>query len=336
MEKSLPTIKEIARELKISTSTVSRALHNHHSIGLRTKMRVQELAKKLNYQPNQTAISFKQGKTFTIGVILPHLSESFFSSAICGIEDFANSKKYNVVLGQSHDDLAREIKIVETMKNQRVDGIVISVSKNTSTYAHFEALKDYNIPVVFFDRIPAMEGIHYVACNLLKGIQEAVGFLTRRNHRAIALLNGPETMLATKERLEGFIMALKKNKIKKDPLLITSTDLSKESTYRAMDYLLSLKHRPTAIITFNDYVALDAIQYAKKARVRINRDISFVSFANLPVCNYMENPPLASVEQFPYQQGEKAAEILLQLLNDPKKDQPPYRVVLEAKLEIHG
>jgi len=116
MKKSVPTIKEIAKRLNISVSTVSRALHNHHSIGLRTKMRVQELAKELNYEPNQTAISFKQGKTFTIGVILPQLSESFFSMAISGIEDFAKTKKYNVLLGQSHDDEQTEKQLVEAMK----------------------------------------------------------------------------------------------------------------------------------------------------------------------------------------------------------------------------
>ena len=98
MKKSVPTIKEIAKRLNISVSTVSRALHNHHSIGLRTKTRVQELAKELKYEPNQTAIFFKQRKTFTIGVILPELSESFFSSAISGIEDFAKTKKYNISL----------------------------------------------------------------------------------------------------------------------------------------------------------------------------------------------------------------------------------------------
>jgi LacI family repressor for deo operon, udp, cdd, tsx, nupC, and nupG len=339
MEKRLPTIKEIAKELNISVSTVSRALHNHHSIGLRTKLRVQELARKLNYEPNQTAIFFKQGKTFTIGVILPNLSESFFSSAISGIEDFANTKKYNVLLGQSHDDEQREKRIVETMKNHRVDGIIVSVSKNTATYEHFETLKNYNIPIVFFDRIPAMPDIHYVACNLENGIEEAVGFLIKRKHHDIGFINGPKTMLATGERLEGFKKALKKYKIKPNPALVISTDLSRESTYKAIHHLLSLKKRPTAVITFNDYVALDAIQYAKKAKVKINKDISFVSFANLPICSYMENPPLASVEQFPYLQGEKAAQMLLQLLDDGKKDPPaenlPYKIILEPKLEIH-
>src|SRR5262249_41215591 len=108
MKKNLPTIKEIAKRLNISPSTVSRALHDHPSIGLRTKSLVRELAKELKYEANQTAINFKQRKTFTIGVILPQLSESFFSSAISGIEDFASTKKYNVLVGQSHDDQERE------------------------------------------------------------------------------------------------------------------------------------------------------------------------------------------------------------------------------------
>src|SRR6476661_5457183 len=121
-----PTIKEIARRLNISVSTVSRALHDHYSIGLRTKMRVQQLAKQLNYEPNQTALFFQQRKTYTIGVILPELSEMFFSASISGIEDAAEKKNYTVLLGQSHDDAEREKKIVETMKNHRVDGLIVS------------------------------------------------------------------------------------------------------------------------------------------------------------------------------------------------------------------
>src|SRR5688572_26968161 len=166
MKKSVPTIKEIAKRLNISVSTVSRALHNHPSIGLRTKTLVQELAKELKYEPNQTAIFFKQGKTFIIGVILPQLSESFFSSAISGIEDFANTKKYNVLVVQSHDDHERQQQHVEAMKNHRVYGMIISMANNTSNYDHFDILKEYNIPLVFFDRIPKKKDIHFVACNL--------------------------------------------------------------------------------------------------------------------------------------------------------------------------
>ena len=337
MKKPVPTIKEIAKRLNISASTVSRALHNHHSIGLRTKTRVQELAKELKYEPNQTAIFFKQRKTFTIGVILPELSESFFSSAISAIEDFAGTKKYNVLVGQSHDNQEREKQLVEAMKNHRVDGMLVSIAKNTTHYAHFDMLKDYDIPLVFFDRIPRKSDVHYVACNLESGMTEAVHFLLKRGHKNIALINGPKTITASKERFEGYREALFHKKIKVDPAYITSTDLSRESTQQAMAELLALKRRPTAIITFNDYVALDAMQYAKQQQIRINQDISFVSFANLPMCHYMENPPLASVEQSPYEQGKKAAEILWQLLDDGTGDNAKARlqVVLESKLMIN-
>jgi DNA-binding LacI/PurR family transcriptional regulator len=311
----VPTIKDIAKILNISASTVSRALQDHHSIGLRTKMRVQQLAKELHYQPNQTAIFFKQRKTFSIGVVLPQLVESFFSSAISGIEDFARSKKYNVLVGQSHDDYETEKQLVETMKEHRVDGMLICLAKNTANYDHFAALENYNIPLVFFDRVPKKPDIHYVACNLEKGMTAAIHFLIKRGHRNIALINGPETIVATKERFEIYKEVLSRKRIKIDHRYIFSTDLTKNDTQKAMDELLLLKRRPTAIITFNDYVALDAIQYAKKRNIKINNEISFVSFANLPMCHYMENPPLGSVEQFPYEQGKQAADILLELIN---------------------
>lgn len=336
MKKPIPTIKEIAKRLNVSVSTVSRALHDHPSIGLRTKMRVQELARALKYEPNQTAIFFKQGKTFTIGVVLPELSESFFSSAISGIEDFANTKKYNVLVGQSHDDQQREKQLVEAMKNHRVDGMLISVAKNTSNYAHFEMLREYNIPVVFFDRIPKMEDIHFVACNLKSGMTAAIHFLIKRGHRNIALINGPKTIVASKERLEAYKDSLSRKKIKIDPAYIVTTDLSPDSTQKAMKELLALKRRPTAVITFNDYVALDAMQYAKRHQVKINEEISFVSFANLPICHYMENPPLASVEQFPYEQGKKAAEILWELLDGTAEENrmPKQQVLLGSQLML--
>ena len=318
-------------------STVSRALHDHHSIGLRTKMRVQELAKELKYQPNQTAIFFKQGKTFTIGVILPELSESFFSSAISGIEDFAKTKNYNVLVGQSHDDEQTEKQLVETMKNHRVDGMLISVAKNTGNYEHFDMLQDFNIPLVFFDRIPRKPGTHYVACNVVRGMEDAINFLVKRGHRNIALINGPKTIVASKERFEGYRDALSRKKIKVDPAYIVSTDLTPGETKLAMEELLALKRKPTAIITFNDYVALDAIKYAKSQKIKINTDISFVSFANLPLCHYMENPPLASVEQFPFEQGQKAAEILWRLLDaDPAEPVTTLnQVMLESKLMLN-
>ncbi|MDN3658197.1 LacI family DNA-binding transcriptional regulator [Ferruginibacter paludis] len=338
MENKLPTITEIARRLNISASTVSRALHNHSSIGLRTKMRVQELAKELNYEPNQTAIFFQQRKTFTIGVVLPELSEAFFSAAISGIEDCAYKNKYTVLMGQSHDSEEKEKQIIETMKSHRVDGLLVSIANKTNNYDHFESLKRYNIPVVFFDRIPDMPDIHYVACNLISGTIQAINFLIKKGHRVIGMLNGPEKLAASKEREEGYIQAMKKNRLKFDPTLVVNCDLSTDKVYAATEHLLKLKRKPTAIVVFNDYVALDAVQYARRQKLRINKDICFVSYANLPISHYTAFPPMASVEQFPYLQGQKATETLLELLSNKDSGQEGtntyYKIILESQLVI--
>jgi len=335
METGMPTIKQIARQLNISASTVSRALHDHPSIGLRTKTRVQQLAKELGYEPNQTAIFFQQGKTFTIGVILPELSEAFFGAAISGIEDCAQKNKYIVLMGQSHDNVEKEIQLVETMKNHRVDGLLISITKNTTDYAHFENLKRYDIPVVFFDRIPRMSNIHSIECNLEAGMIQAINLLIKKGHREIGLINGPDNMKASKDRANGYMKGLQKNRLKIDPANIIVSDLTKESTQAAIDKLFSRKRKPTAIIAFNDYVALDTLVYARQKKIKINKDFDLVSFSNLPIWNYFETPPFASIEQFPYQQGVKATEILLELLNrnkDAAEARPFFNVIFESQL----
>jgi LacI family transcriptional regulator, repressor for deo operon, udp, cdd, tsx, nupC, and nupG len=338
MENNLPTLKEIAKQLKISISTVSRALHNHHSIGLRTKMRVQQLAKELNYEPNQTAIFFQQRKTFTIGVILPELSEAFFSSAISGIEDCAYKNNYTVLMGQSHNSEEKEKQLIETMKNHRVDGLLISIAKNTTHYEHFENLKRYKIPVVFFDSIPNIPNIHYVTCNLVSGTIQAINFLFNKGHRVVGMINGPEKFYASQERKEGYIQAMTKSRLKFDPSLIVNTDLNTESIFEATKELLSSKRKPTAIITFNDYVALDAVKYARLQKLRINKDICFVSYANQPWNSHTAFPPLASVEQFPYLQGQKAAETLLELFSkkesETENNHTYYKIILESQLVL--
>jgi len=309
-----PTLKEIARRLNISVSTVSRALHDHYSIGLRTKMQVKKLASELNYEPNQTAIFFKQKKTFMIGVILPNLSQDFFAAMVNGIEDVAYTKNYTVLLCQSRDDQEREKQLVAAMRSHRVDGVLISIAKNTIDYEHFELLQRHKIPVVFLDRIPKMPDIHYIASSLGVGMQQSVDFLLKKKHRRIALINGPEHLPASQERLEAFKQALWRKRRKFDPSLVVSSDLSKESSGKAIQQLLDLKRTPDAIITFNDYVALDCLQYARRSTPGGIGNISIVSFANEPICHYMDNAPIASVEQFPYLQGEKATRLLLQLL----------------------
>jgi LacI family transcriptional regulator len=302
-------------------------------------MRVQQLAKELNYEPNLTAIFFQQGKTFTIGVVLPDLSEAFFSSAINGIEEVAYKNNYSVLLAQSHDDEEKEKRIFDTMKKHRVDGVLVSIGKNVSDYNHYEMMKRYNIPVVFFDRIPKLANIHYVVSDMQTGTKEAVDYLLKKGHRAIGMINGPDTLLASQDRMEGYINAMKKNRLKFDPSLIVSSSLTTKSTQDAFKELLALKRRPTAIVTFNDYVALDAMRYAKHLKLQINKDICFVSYANLPIIHYLESTPMASVEQYPNVQGQRATEVLLNLISRNREDEDEnityQKVIVESKLVLH-
>jgi LacI family repressor for deo operon, udp, cdd, tsx, nupC, and nupG len=336
MKEKPVTIKEIAKRLNVSVSTISRALHDHPSIGLGMRQQVQKLAQELKYEPNQAAISFKQGKTFTIGVILPNLSEEFFSIAINGIEDIATKNKYTVLIGQSHDDTEREKLITDTMRKHRVDGLIISLSKDTISYEHFDQLKEQGIPVVFFDRVPDTADSYTVSCNLKDSSAKLVDWLAGKGHSKIGFIKGPDTMLPSQERLDGYFEGLKKNNLPIDKSYVVQTDLGNKQTEEAMRQLLSLKERPTAVIAFNDYVALETIKYSRSQGLKINRDIFFVSYANLPVTSYLDEPPIASVEQFPYQQAEKATDILFQLINAKGSEENiAKKIVLESKVIVN-
>jgi len=334
MQSKPVTIKEIAKILNISPSSVSRGLHDHPSIGAVTREKIKQLAKSLNYEPNNAAILFQKGKTYTIGVILPELSEHFFSTAISAIEDEALKKNYTVIFAQSHDDYEKEVHLVEKMKNQRVDGLLVSISKGTTKFDHFEKLSAFNIPVVFFDRIPPFKNIHYVACSIESATIKAVNYLLKKGHRTIVMINGPTTLFASEERKEGYMQAITFNRLKFDPSLVINCDLTEKGTIDAANQFLNHKRKPTAIVAFNDYVALFLIKYLKQLKVIEEFDV--VSYANLPIISYLDHSPIASVEQYPYLQGQKAANILLDLINSPKSEnQAFYNTIVESDLIIN-
>ncbi|GAA4142895.1 LacI family DNA-binding transcriptional regulator [Sphingobacterium kyonggiense] len=328
------TIKEIARKLKISPSTVSRALNDHPSIGLVTTMRVKKMAEEMAYEPNQTAIFFKQRKTFTIGVILPKLSEPFFSEAISAIETVAEDKKYTVLLGQSLDNENREAQIIQTFKKHRVDGILISMGKNTGDTDFEDILSKTEIPVVFFDCVPDLDNVHKVYSDLSSGMVEAIDAFVDRGHRKIALINGPEALLASKERSEAFLNALAKQGISAEESYIVHTDLTEQGNEEAMEKLCSLADRPSAVVSFNDFVTLDLIRYAKQRGIILNQDMFFISYANYPLWKYMDNPPMGSIEQYPDVQAQKAAEILFDCIDKKEHVATPQHVVFPSKLVL--
>lgn len=333
MKKKPTTIKEIARRLKVSPSTVSRALNDHPSIGLVTTMRVKKVAEELNYEPNQTAIFFKQRRTFTIGVILPSLSEPFFSSAISEIEKVAGSHDYTVLMGQSHDDPERELQILHTFKKHRVDGVLMSLGKNTEDLGFIDLLNDAEIPIVFFDCVPKVGEVNKVYSDLSTGMVEAIQAFASIGHKNIALINGPANLLASQERAEAYRKALDGERLLYNDRYIVNTDLTEQGNIEAIDKLLALPERPSAIVSFNDFVTLDVIKYVRQKGLVQKKDVFFISYANYPLWKYMETPPMGSIEQHPDKQARKAAEILFKHITS-KEDLAPETAIFKSQLVL--
>ena len=329
MSDPIPTIKEIAKRLNVSVSTVSRALSDHPRISEKTKEAVKELARTLHYEPNSKAIFFKQKKSYVIGVIVPLIYEDFFSKGISGIESVAMNNGYTILFGQSYDSVEKERVVVDAMKNQRVDGLIISLSKETSKNDHLKVLDTYNIPVVYFDRVPSTPNVNKVYSNLFEGTVSMIEWLFKQGRKRIAFINGPGALIASKERLDGYIEGVSRRKLKVDMQMVEQTDFSEEGTHKAVARLLSLKKPPDAIISFNDYVHIDAVKYALKEHVKINDAILFASYANISVNKHTAYPPVISVDQFPYKQGEEAMKMMMELLQR-KQEQP------DADPEFHN
>ncbi len=335
MQKHPSTIKEIAQALNVSVSTVSRALHNHPRIGLRTRQRVQDMARQMHYIPNSAAQLLRKHRTLTIGVLLPFLKEEFFSLAITGIEDVITPKDYNVIVSQSRNCFDREVKAIQSFLRSRVDGVIASISAETTDYAHFQKLQDYGIPLVFFDRVPRDFPAHRVRSEVVAGALAAMHYLLQRGFTEIALLNGPTNLEVSQERLTGYQTAIAEYKLVVQPDFIKSVDLSQADTWAKMAELCRLPNRPQAVVAFNDYTALHAMQWCKQNGIVPNQDIVFVSFANLPVTDFIDNPPVASVEQFAYQMGEKAAELLMALLEkEVVLEVEPREIMIETRLVV--
>jgi LacI family transcriptional regulator len=216
------TIKDIARELGISPSTVSRALKDHPDISVQTKKAVNELADKLNYQPNIVALNLRQKKTNTIGVIIPEIVHFFFSTVISGIEDVAYTAGYNVILAQSNESYQRELTDMKALFNSRVDGMLISISRETTNFDHIESIISKGMPIVFYDRMYNSPTSSKVIVDDYAGSKEGVNHLIEQGCKRIAHLNGSPNLIISIDRLRGYKDALEENGLKYDETLVVS------------------------------------------------------------------------------------------------------------------
>ncbi len=333
MHKGKITIKDIATELGISPSTVSKALKGHRDISASTKQSVKELADRWNYKPDQIALSLKSGLTKTIGVIVPEIVHYFFSSVIGGIEDLAYDSGYHVMFCQSSELYVREVKSVETLLSSRVDGILVSLSKVTENFDHFRKIQENDIPLVFFDRICDEINTDRVIVDDEAGGYEAVSHLIKIGCHNIFHLSGPQNLLIGKNRKDGYVRALRENNIPVDENKIIRCDSMEDATL-IVPRLLCLPERPDGIFAVNDLTAASAMKIINDAGLKIPGDIAVVGFTS-GLFSDITNPTLTSVEQNGYLIGREAVRLLIERI-EKKNDLPFQTKIIKTRLIIKG
>lgn len=306
------TIKDIAKELQISPSTVSRALSNSPLVKPETKMAVVKLAKELNYTPNLTALSLKNKSTKTIGIIIPKIVHEFFALVIRGIEEYAYSNGFSVILCSSHNSYEREVIDSNTLLNGRVDGVLACVSGETLNFDHYRKFVDRKIPLVFFDCICNEIPAHKVVIDDFDAGYKATKHLIEQGSDTIAFLGGPSNLLTNQDRLSGYKEALKKSDLIFNKDLVVNIGLGEDFNegYSVVQKLLA-RHKFNGLFATTDMLAIGAIKAMKSASIKTPKDIAVIGFSNWEISQFFE-PTISTVSQPGFEMGYKSAELLIE------------------------
>ena len=313
------TINDIAKELNITAATVSRALSNHPEISAKTKKTVQEAAKRLDYTQNQIASSLRSGKTRVIGVMIPTAEHPFFGSVVHGISNLASKNGYAVLIYQSNESYDYEVQGIKTFIGARVDGIIASLSKETSDYSHFLDAKKRNIPIVFFDRVNEDLGIPCVVIDDYQGAYFATEYLIKQGYRRIGHIAGPQYIKAFNERLKGYVSALQANQIHFDPALVYQGNISIEAGKAGTHHLLSLDPVPDAIFTVEDFTALGVLKELKEQSITVPGQFGLFGFSN-ELFSAHTSPALTTIDQQTVPMGEESFKMLHAMMETGRTD----------------
>ncbi|MCB2406345.1 LacI family DNA-binding transcriptional regulator [Hymenobacter lucidus] len=327
------SISDLAAQLNLSVSTVSRALSDHSRISAATKKRVWELAKELNYQPNQLAAALRKGRSNTLGVVVPHIDGQFFALVVKGIETIANQAGFNVMICQSNEDAAQEQKNIETLVNAQVDGILLSLSLSTHDYQYLDDVRRRDIPLVFFDRALESTNVSAVVLDDYQGGYQAVCHLIEEGCRHIAHLGGPQHLNICRNRYQGYADALAQHNIPVDPALVHFSDLSMQDGRQGMELLLSQAPQVDAVFSCNDLALVGAMQIVKRRGLRIPQDVALAGFSN-ELFDSLTEPMLTSVDQRCEEMGRTAVQLLLEMIHEGPQKVQPRQVVLQPKLLV--
>lgn len=312
------TIKDVAKALDVSISTVSRALKDSPEIGLKTRELIKKTAKAMNYRPNPIAVALKTKKSYIIGVVVPKIVNSFYASVVEGIEEVADKHGYQVFVSSSNEDFKKEKKNMNAFINNRADGIILSLSRGTEDFAHIEYLKELGIPTVLFDRTAKDLKFPRVVTDDARAANKAVTHLIKEGAKKIAMLAGPKHLLIGRNRTRGYKEALSKAGIDFDPELVIHSDFTIEKAHLMVSNLLESKE-VDAIFCLNDDLAIGAIYAAKELGLSIPQDLMVVGFYNSKRSRYM-NPSISTVDLNPHEIGVLTAGLLFDSITGNETD----------------
>jgi LacI family transcriptional regulator len=328
------TIKDIAKALNLSTSTVSRALRGSYEISAETKKQVLEYAEKINYRPNPIALSLKERRSRAIGVVVSEIANNFFSQAINGIESIAYNKGYHVIITQSHESQDRERVNVEHLAARGVDGLLISLSSESVDISYLKEMHEKGLPIVFFDRVTEEIETHTVTANNYLGAFHATEHLIYEGYKRIAHVTGSTYLSITKERLDGYKDALEKHGIPFNESLVkycTHGGMIITEVADALAALFKSKTKPDAIFAGGDRLTLACYGLVKE--MKLKKETGFIGFSNTGVGNLF-SPALTVIRQPAAEIGQSAIEFLIQIIESKRPVTEFQHRVLETELII--
>lgn len=320
------TIVDIAEQLGVSKSTVSRALRGHGDIHPGTKKAILELAGQLDYQTNPLAYGLVKSRSNLVGILVPEFYHVFFPTVIIGAQEVLSRAGYNVMICQSNESYETEVANVKALLASRVEGMLVSLTAQTNNFDHFRVLERKGVPVVFFNRICPELDTARVVVDDYEGAFRAVEHLIAQGYRRIAHLAGPPTLLISRQRRQGYLDALRQHGLPIDESLLIAYDLTPEKARIYARYLLDLPQPPDAIFAINDPTAIEILLVAREKGISIPQQLGLVGFSNDPVSALTE-PGLTTVAQPMHELGRVAAQLFLDALTAPEGYQPPTRVL---------
>jgi LacI family transcriptional regulator len=332
------TIRDIARELGLSVSTVSKALRDSYEISDKTKKLVLEFAQEHNYRPNPMAQSLKKGHSKSIGIVVSSIDNQFFSQVINGMESEAYSQGYNVIITQSHESYDLEVQNVGHLIHRAIDGLLISIATETADVEHLRRLQQQGLPIVFFDRVSNEIDTHKVTVDNLGGAYQATTHLLDSGYKNIAHITSSVTSSVTTQRLAGYVDALVERGIEVNEQYIKYClhgGLNLDELEQAVDELMATEPRPDAILTASDRITTSTMTLLHRKNLRIPQDVALVGFSNTVLAEVL-NPSLTSVHQPAFEIGRKATEMLLSIINSKRPITEFENVILPTELFIRS